>query len=147
MVSAMPLGSSFPFSFGFVPNTLADDGDPLDIVLPVDGIMPEGTIVPSRLVEVLPVRQDNDGDGEKNTRNDRILAVPTLAQTYGHVDDVCDFEDMLVDKDGERVVAVRMENGRLVGVENLDIQSDHVIYRDDGPAADTRYSRVRSRNV
>ena len=89
----LPLGSSFPFSFGFVPNTLANDGDPLDIVLLVDGIMPQGTIVPSRLVGVLPVRQDDDGDGEKNTRNDRILAVPTLAQTYGHVDDICDFRE------------------------------------------------------
>ena len=29
----MPMGMLFPFDFGFVPSTLADDGDPLDIVV------------------------------------------------------------------------------------------------------------------
>lgn len=73
-----------------------------------------------------------------------IRGYPVRSRTgeaYGKID------DMLVDKDNERVVAVRMDDGRLVGVEHLDIQSDHVIYRDDGPAANTRYTRVRSRSI
>ena len=89
----LPLGLSFPFAFGFVPNTLADDGDALDICLLVDGVIPPGTIVPSRLIGVLTVSQDESGDGETDTRNDRILAVPTLAQSYGDVDDVHELRD------------------------------------------------------
>ncbi len=37
-------------------------------------------------------------------------------------------EDLLVDKDGERVAAVRLKDGSVCGVEYLQIQSDKVIY-------------------
>ena len=30
---ALPEGMVFPFNFGFVPNTLAEDGDPLDVLV------------------------------------------------------------------------------------------------------------------
>ena len=54
--------------------------------------------------------------------------------------------DMLVDKDNEHVLAVRMEDGRLVGVEHLDIQDDHVIYRDASAASTVDYRKVRRRS-
>ena len=94
----LPAGLSFPFSFGFVPNTLAEDGDALDIVLLVDGSFPQGTLVKSRLIGVLVASQDEDGDGEAETQNDRILAVPTLAQTYAKVDDIGDLRDSFHDE-------------------------------------------------
>ena len=96
----MPLGAAFPFSFGFVPHTLAEDGDPLDIILLVDGVMPQGVIVPSRLIGVLRAKQDEDGDGEAETRNDRVLAVPTLANSYSNVEDVHDLRPQFYDEIG-----------------------------------------------
>lgn len=60
-------------------------------------------------------------------------------ENYGKVD------DMLVDKDNENVLAVRMEDGRIVSVDHLDIRDDHVIYRDDGAASPAQYQKVRSR--
>ena len=86
----MPLGAAFPFSFGFVPNTLAEDGDPLDIILLVDGVMPQGVLVPARLIGVMAAKQDEDGDGDAETRNDRVVAVPTLANSFSNVDDIQD---------------------------------------------------------
>ena len=94
----MPLGAAFPFSFGFVPNTLAEDGDPLDIILLVDGVMPQGVLVPARLIGVLQARQDEDGDGEVDTRNDRVLAVPTLANSFSNVDDIRDLRPKFYDE-------------------------------------------------
>lgn len=38
-------------------------------------------------------------------------------------------DDLLVDKDGERVAAVRLDDGSTCGVENLDIQANQVMYR------------------
>ena len=94
----LPAGLVFPFSFGFVPNTLAEDGDPLDIALLVDGRFPQGTLVKSRLIGVLAVAQDDDDDGDVETRNDRIIAVPTLAHTHATVEDIGDFRDSFYDE-------------------------------------------------
>ena len=83
-------------------------------------------------------------DWQLENEDQDIRGCPVRSRTgesYGKI------EDMLVDKDGERVVAVRMDDGRLVGVEHLDIHDDSVTYRDTGPAADTRYTRVRTRSV
>lgn len=83
-------------------------------------------------------------DWQLENEEQDIRGYPVHSRTgepYGKV------EDMLVDKEGERIVAVRMDDGRLIGVEHLDILSDKVIYRDDGPAADTRHSRVRAREA
>ena len=60
---------------------------------------------------------------------------------YGKVD------DMLVDKQGEHVLAVRLTDGRMVAVENIDIHDDHVIYRDAAGASPASYTRVRSRSA
>lgn len=54
-------------------------------------------------------------------------------------------EDMLVDKKEEHVLAVRMEDGRLVAAAHLDIKDDHVIYTEDRAASTTHYTKVRSR--
>jgi inorganic pyrophosphatase len=91
----MPLGTAFPFSFGFVPNTLAEDDDPIDIILMVDGSIPQGTLVPARIIGALRASQDDDGDGEIETRNDRLIAVPTLANSYGDVHDIDDLRPKL----------------------------------------------------
>ena len=96
----MPLGAAFPFSFGFVPNTLAEDGDPLDIILLVEGVMPQGVLVPTRLIGILKAKQDEDGDGDAETRNDRVLAVPTLANSYSTVNDIGDLRPKFYDEIG-----------------------------------------------
>lgn len=61
---------SYPFNYGFVPNTLADDGDPLDIlVLSEQSIMP-GAVIPAKVIGMLEM-EDEAGIDTK------ILAVPT----------------------------------------------------------------------
>src|SRR3981081_1158203 len=37
ITESLPAGMSFPFDFGFVPGTLAADGDPLDVLVLMDG--------------------------------------------------------------------------------------------------------------
>lgn len=61
-------------------------------------------------------------------------------------DDYGKIDDMLVDKEKEHVIAVRMEDGRLVSVDHLDIRDDHVVYRDDAVASPANYRKVRSRH-
>lgn len=58
-------------------------------------------------------------------------------QQYGSV------EDMLVDKEKEHVVAVKLSDGRLVAAEHLEITDDKVIYKDDAAASRVDYTRVQ----
>ena len=76
----LPEGFVFPFDFGFVPGTLADDGDPVDILLVAEAGTAPGCIVPARLIGALTAEQT--ARQGKTVRNDRILAVPLASREY-----------------------------------------------------------------
>jgi inorganic pyrophosphatase len=78
----LPLGTSFPYDFGFVPSTLGEDGDPLDVLVFMDQAVPAGSVVPCRLLGVIEAQQQEKGG--KAERNDRLLAVAAKTHRYGH---------------------------------------------------------------
>ena len=49
----LPRGMIYPFDFGFVPGTLAEDGDPLDVLLLGEGELFPGCLVKGRLLGAL----------------------------------------------------------------------------------------------
>ena len=69
----LPAGHTFPFDFGSIPGTLADDGDALDVLLLIDAPTAPGCLVKARLIGVLTAKQSEKG---KTMRNDRLVAVP-----------------------------------------------------------------------
>jgi inorganic pyrophosphatase len=71
--SAMPAGVEFPFEFGFIPGTLGEDGDPLDLLILMEAPTFVGCVVRARLVGVIEAKQ-KEKDG-KEERNDRLIAV------------------------------------------------------------------------
>ena len=77
----LPLGTVFPFDFGFVPGTLADDGDPLDVLVLMDDPTHPGVLVEARLLGVLEAEQQ-EGDGPLE-RNDRLVAVAVESPRHG----------------------------------------------------------------
>ena len=87
-------GASFPFDFGFVPSTLAEDGDPVDVLVLMDESAFAGAIVPSRLVGVIEAEQT---EGDETTRNDRLIAVATASQLYRDVTSLDDLSEALMD--------------------------------------------------
>jgi inorganic pyrophosphatase len=70
----LPAGMAFPFDFGFIPNTLADDGDPLDAIVLLDNPVHPGCVVLARLIGLLELEQQVGGKGPW-IRNDRVVAV------------------------------------------------------------------------
>ena len=66
----LPLGSSFPYDFGFIPSTRAEDGDPLDVLVLSDEAAFCGCVVPVRLLGVIEAEQTENG---KTVRNDRLV--------------------------------------------------------------------------
>jgi inorganic pyrophosphatase len=85
---SMPIGSSFPFDFGFIPNTLAEDGDPLDVLVLMNEPAYPGCLVACRLLGVLEARQ-RERDG-REMRNDRIVAVPNSSIMYADIKQLSD---------------------------------------------------------
>jgi len=78
----LPAGMAFPYDFGFLPKTLAPDGDPLDVLLLMDEPAYPGVVVRSRLIGVIEGEQI---DGQKKNRNDRLLAVAEANHQYANI--------------------------------------------------------------
>ncbi len=90
----LPEGDLFPVDFGFVPSTLADDGDPLDVVLLLDESLAVGTKVRVRLVGAIKAKErENDGEWD---RNDRLIAVAVHAHTFEGAHSIEDLDPKLL---------------------------------------------------
>jgi inorganic pyrophosphatase len=76
----LPQTMAFPVDFGFVPSTLGQDGDPLDVVLLLDERLAVGTKVSCRLIGAIKAKERAQG-GEWE-RNDRLLAVAIHAHAF-----------------------------------------------------------------
>lgn len=59
----IPAGMVFPYDFGFLPQTLAPDGDPIDVLLLMDEPTFPGCTVKARLIGVIEGEQV-DGKSE-----------------------------------------------------------------------------------
>jgi len=68
----LPRGAAFPYDFGFIPHTRAEDGDPLDIMILGDDANIQGALVTVRLLGVIEAEQTEDG---KTIRNDRLMGI------------------------------------------------------------------------
>jgi inorganic pyrophosphatase len=79
LTKVLPEGMVFPYDFGFLPRTLAADGDPIDVLLLMDVPAFPGCLVPSRLIGVMEGEQL---DGKKKIRNDRLIAIAELSHAY-----------------------------------------------------------------
>jgi len=66
----LPLGTAFPYDFGFIPSTRAEDGDPLDVLLVGEEALFPGCLVTVRLVGVMQAEQTEHG---ATFRNDRLV--------------------------------------------------------------------------
>lgn len=92
----LPAGAVFPFDFGFVPSTLGEDGDPLDVLLLMDEPAFAGCLITARLIGAIQAEQtERDGDA---MRNDRLIAVAANSHTHGEVHSLNDLSKSLLDE-------------------------------------------------
>src|ERR1700752_2495975 len=67
--TVLPEGMILPYDFGFVPSTVGDDGDSLDVLVLMEASVIPGCVVRVRLVGAIEAKQK--GKGESWIRNDR----------------------------------------------------------------------------
>jgi inorganic pyrophosphatase len=71
----LPVGMAFPYDFGSVPGTRAEDGDPLDVLVLMHAPTFPGCLVTVQLIGILRAEQVE----AKRVRNDRLIAVPVTS--------------------------------------------------------------------
>lgn len=83
----------YPGNYGFVPHTLSEDGDPIDVLVCNTRPLISGCVINVRPIGVL-VMEDNAGQDEK------IIAVPSsaLTQRYAHVRNHTDIPDITLEQ-------------------------------------------------
>jgi inorganic pyrophosphatase len=89
----LPAGMAFPYDFGFVPSTKADDGDPVDVLVLMDEPAFPGCVLKCRPIGVI---QGEQGDKKKKVRNDRIIAVEQDAHSWADIKTVDDLGKQFV---------------------------------------------------
>jgi inorganic pyrophosphatase len=84
---AKPLlaGLTYPYDWGFIPSTKAQDGDPLDVLIIHDAATYPGLVLKCKPIGVLEVLQTTKGKAE---RNDRVFAVPDRSPFEGDLHDI-----------------------------------------------------------
>jgi len=89
----LPAGSSFPYDFGYLPSTVGEDGDPLDVLLLMDEPAFCGCLIPARLIGVIEAKQTEDG---KTERNDRLVAVSNNCRDWADCKSIKDLNSNLL---------------------------------------------------
>ena len=85
--AALPAGMVFPYDFGFLPRTLADDGDPIDVLVLMDEPAFVGCALMARLIGVIEGEQTAN---KQTTRNDRLVAVAETAHMWANTKSIKD---------------------------------------------------------
>src|SRR5438477_11554555 len=91
----LPEGMMFPFDFGFIPSTLGEDGDPLDILVLMDAPAHVGCLIEVRIIGIISAKQTEDG---KTERNDRLLGVALHSYDHENLESIKDLSKTLLDQ-------------------------------------------------
>jgi len=79
---------SFPFEYGHIEGTLAEDGDPLDALILTNEATFPGCIVNSRIIGMLSMEDEGGIDN-------KVIAVPSskINPRFAHINDISDLTD------------------------------------------------------
>lgn len=83
----------YPANYGYIPNTLADDGDPLDVLVITPYPVAAGSVIRARPIGVLNMTDEAGGDA-------KLVAVPhdKLTPLYKDIKEYTDLPPLLLDQ-------------------------------------------------
>lgn len=105
----LPAGMRFPFDFGSVPRTRAEDGDALDVLVLMDAPTFPGCLVTVRLLGVLRAKQT---EKRKTIRNDRLIAMAETPVNRPDIDSIDELGDDQLEEIEDFFVAYNHAHGR-----------------------------------
>src|SRR6266700_1506510 len=105
----LPEGMMFPFDFGFIPSTLGEDGDPLDILVLMDAPAHVGCLIEVRIIGVIKAEQTEGGRTESN---DRLLGVAVHSYDHEDLESIKDVSKTLLDQLEEFFISYNKQRGK-----------------------------------
>ena len=105
----LPEGMMFPFDFGFIPSTLGEDGDPLDILVLLDAPAHVGCLIEVRVIGVIKAEQMEDG---KTESNDRLLGVAVHSYDHEDLESINDVSKTLLDQVEQFFISYNKQRGK-----------------------------------
>lgn len=105
----------YPCNYGFIPNTLSEDGDPVDVLVMTPVPLRHGAMIRCRPVGMLNMTDESGVDT-------KIIAVPhdKLTQIYRHIQDINDVPELLKQQIKHFFEHYKdLEPGKWVKVENF----------------------------
>ncbi|MEM8638394.1 MAG: inorganic diphosphatase [Cyanobacteria bacterium P01_G01_bin.54] len=106
----------YPYDYGFIPNTLADDGDPLDGMVLIDQPTFPGCVIAARPIGMLEMIDGGD-------RDEKLLCVPDKDPRYAQVKSLENVSSHRLDEIAEFFRSYKnLENKvtEILGWKNLD---------------------------
>jgi inorganic pyrophosphatase len=106
----------YPYDYGFVPNTLADDGDPLDGMVLMDQPTFPGCVIAARPIGMLEMVDGGD-------RDEKILCVPAEDPRYANVKSLDDIATHRLDEIAEffgTYKNLEKKEVQILGWQNVD---------------------------
>jgi len=87
----MTTAMHYPTNYGYVPQTIAGDGDPVDVLVMTPFALMPGVVVPCRAIGILNMSDEAGQDG-------KVLAVPTtkILPIYSHLEKPEDVHEMIL---------------------------------------------------
>jgi inorganic pyrophosphatase len=88
----LPNSNTFPYNYGYIPDTLAPDGDPVDIILLSSHQLIPGCIIKIRIIGGIETTDEQGQD-------DKIICVldDNLDKENNHIKDIDDVTEVMVD--------------------------------------------------
>ena len=105
----LPEGMMFPFDFGFIPSTLGDDGDPVDIMVLMDAPAHVGCLIDVRIIGIIEAKQT---EGGKTESNNRLLGVTVHSYDHEKLRTIDEVSKTLLDQVEEFFVSYNKQRGK-----------------------------------
>jgi inorganic pyrophosphatase len=112
----LPEGMSFPFDFGFIPSTLAPDGDPIDIMILMDEPAHVGCVLTVRLIGLIEAEQKESG---KTTENDRLIGVAVHSYARENIESISEVNKSLLAQVEQFFISYNRSRGKKFSVKAL----------------------------
>lgn len=105
----LPEGMMFPFDFGFIPSTLGDDGDPIDVMVLSDAPAHVGCLIDVRIIGIIEARQT---EGKKTETNNRVIGVAVHSYQHESLNSLEDVNKSLLWQVEEFFVSYNRQRGK-----------------------------------